>query len=165
MQKSRKLNIEIEHQAILFLFQFLSHPVVYNLLEKRWRGRFAALKSNHLKWALIRLWCLVDLFIFPFLFVILFIVHSFKNWRRKYKGVSCSFGDSTLLAANLESTAVFSRLLIQRVLFVITRFVTGHISRTIYDREIQKCKFTETLCSIFVLRKNALLASLSTNQK
>lgn len=71
--------------------KFLSHPVVYNLLDKIWRGRFVGLKSNFWKWTLLRFYCLLDVFLFPFVFVVLFAIHSINIWRRKRRELGLCF--------------------------------------------------------------------------
>ncbi|XP_015764478.1 PREDICTED: uncharacterized protein LOC107343426 [Acropora digitifera] len=67
--------------------KFLSHPVVFNLLDKTWRGRFVGLKSNFWKWSILRIYCLLDVFLFPFVFIVLFAIHSVNKWRSKTKVV------------------------------------------------------------------------------
>ncbi|KAL9984603.1 hypothetical protein ACROYT_G006916 [Oculina patagonica] len=72
--------------------KFLSHPVVYNLLEKVWRGRFAGLRSKYRwKWTLLKLYSLLDIILFPFMFVFLFGIHSINVWRRKSKDLELCF--------------------------------------------------------------------------
>lgn len=72
--------------------KFLSHPVVYNLLEKVWRGRFAGLRSRYIwKWRLLKLYSLLDIILFPFVFAILFFTHSINTWRRKSKAIELCF--------------------------------------------------------------------------
>ncbi|XP_044173143.1 uncharacterized protein LOC114958471 [Acropora millepora] len=71
--------------------KFLSHPVVFNLLDKTWRGRFVGLKSNFWKWSLLRIYCLLDVFLFPFVFTVLFAIHSVNKWRLKTKELDLCF--------------------------------------------------------------------------
>ena len=90
-----------------FLLKFLSHPVVYNLLEKVWRGRFAGLRSKYRwKWTLLKLYSLLDIVLFPFVFTFLFVTHSINVWRRKSKGLYAdpgNFGHDSIWSCNSVS--------------------------------------------------------------
>lgn len=96
---------------VYFLLKFLSHPVVYNLLEKVWRGRFAGLRSKYRwKWTLLKLYSLLDIILFPFVFAFLFVIHSINAWRRKSKGLYESptprnFGHDSIWPCNSVSRA------------------------------------------------------------
>ena len=80
-----------DKQCLTFFIKFLSHPVVYNLLEKVWRGRFAGLRlRSKWKWRLLKLYSLLDIVLFPFMFAILFFTHSINTWRRRSKGALCN---------------------------------------------------------------------------
>ena len=69
------------------LLQFISHPVVYNLLDKRWIGLFYPWKSYFWKWTLLWLWCLMEMIFFPFMFAILFVRDKTRLWMKKYQGM------------------------------------------------------------------------------
>ena len=76
---------------LFLLFQFISHPVVYNLLDKRWIGQFYAWKSFFWIWILLWLWCFLDVILFPFILAIFFVRDKAKLWIRKYQGLKHFF--------------------------------------------------------------------------
>ena len=84
------------HMFVLLLlfcrFQFLSHPVVYNLLNSRWYRSFASVRkepwTSPSRWGyfFLNLWPVLDVFLFPVVFACFFIVHFIKRLWRKTRG-------------------------------------------------------------------------------
>ncbi|XP_068711730.1 short transient receptor potential channel 2-like [Montipora foliosa] len=68
--------------------KFLSHPVIYKLLDKIWKGRFDDLEPSVWKWTLLKFYCLLDVFLFPLVFIVLFAIRSINIWRRKRRGIT-----------------------------------------------------------------------------
>ena len=80
------------HMFVLSFSQFLSHPVVYNLLNSRWYRSFASVRkepwTNPSRWGyfFLNLWPVLDVFLFPVVFACFFIVHFIKRLWRKTRG-------------------------------------------------------------------------------
>ncbi|KAL9984536.1 hypothetical protein ACROYT_G006841 [Oculina patagonica] len=71
--------------------KFISHPVVYNLLDKRWIGQFYAWKSHYWSWAFMWFWCFLEVILFPFIFAIFYVRDKARIWIRKYQDYSICF--------------------------------------------------------------------------
>ncbi|XP_068737190.1 uncharacterized protein [Montipora capricornis] len=62
--------IEMEQKKIL------AHPVLHGLMNNKWFGEFRTLKRSswlsikYWKWCLLNIWCVFDVLLFPFLFVL-----------------------------------------------------------------------------------------------
>ncbi|XP_028517639.1 uncharacterized protein LOC114575971 [Exaiptasia diaphana] len=64
-----------------------SHPVVYNLLMRRWTRAFYQLRYSsstldRFKWYLLNIWTLFDLVLFPLVFALAYVVHKIKGIAR-----------------------------------------------------------------------------------
>ena len=74
------------------LLQFFAHPVVQNLMKKKWFGTFGKMKrSSWLEvgwwtWIFLNIWCLFDIILFPFLFTLLYIKHRINRVVHRSKG-------------------------------------------------------------------------------
>ena len=74
-------------------FQFVSHPVVYNLLNSRWYRSFNAVRkqpwTSLRRWGymLLSFWTVIDIVVFPFLFAFFYILHFIYLWLRKLRGL------------------------------------------------------------------------------
>ena len=73
-------------------WQFLAHPVMYNLMRKKWFGPFGKMeRSSWLEvgrwtWLFLNIWCLFDIVLFPFLFALFYIKHRICKVTRRSKG-------------------------------------------------------------------------------
>jgi len=72
--------------------QFLAHPVIFNLMNDKWLGKFGRMKRcswlslQHWLWIFLHIWCLFDLVMFPFLFAVFYIKHRRNKNKLKEKG-------------------------------------------------------------------------------
>lgn len=72
--------------------KFLSHPVIYNLLNSRWYRSFASVRrepwTSPSRWGyfFLNLLPVLDVFLFPVVFACFFTVHLIKRLRRKTRG-------------------------------------------------------------------------------
>ena len=75
-----------------FHWQFFAHPVMYNLMRKKWFGPFGKMKRSswlevgRWKWLFLNIWCLFDIVLFPFLFTLFYIKHRINKVTRRSKG-------------------------------------------------------------------------------
>ena len=78
--------------GVLYILQFFAHPVLYNLMKKKWWGKFGEMKKyswldrRSWTWFFLNLWCLFDLVLFPVLFAVFYIKHRINNVTRVNKG-------------------------------------------------------------------------------
>ena len=74
------------------LLQFFAHPVVQNLMKKKWFGTFGKMKrSSWLEagwwtWIFLNIWCLFDIILFPLLFTLFYIKHRINRVVHRSKG-------------------------------------------------------------------------------
>ena len=74
------------------LLQFFAHPVVQNLMKKKWFGTFGKMKrSSWLEvgwwtWIFLNIWCLFDIIFFPFFFTLFYIKHRINIVVHRSKG-------------------------------------------------------------------------------
>lgn len=72
--------------------QFFAHPVMYNLMKKKWFGSFGKMKKyswlelGWWKWIVLNIWCLFDIVLFPFLFTTFSIKDYITKATRRRKG-------------------------------------------------------------------------------
>ncbi|XP_066021550.1 uncharacterized protein [Pocillopora verrucosa] len=77
--------------------KFISHPVVYNLLNSRWYQSFFHVRKESWRtpqrWGyfFLNLWTVFDIVFFPFLFAIFFVVHSIKQALRRKRETEICF--------------------------------------------------------------------------
>ncbi|XP_066021554.1 uncharacterized protein [Pocillopora verrucosa] len=79
--------------------KFISHPVVYNLLNSRWYQSFFHVRKESWprrtpqRWGyfFLNLWTVFDIVFFPFLFAIFFVVHSIKQTLRRKRETEICF--------------------------------------------------------------------------
>ena len=118
------LLFEIQRNLLFafFLWQFLAHPVMYNLMWKKWFGPFGKMKrSSWLEferwtWLFLNIWCLFDIVLFPFLFTLFYLKHRINNVTRRSKGnIFC-------LAICKDNPALFSTLFFFCSTFLSIRF-------------------------------------------
>lgn len=80
------------HMFVLLFSQFLSHPVIYDLLSLRWYRSFTSVRkepwTNLSRWGyfFLNLLPVLDVFLFPVVFACFFTVHLIKRLRRKTRG-------------------------------------------------------------------------------
>ena len=61
-------------------------------MTKKWFGTFDKMKRSswlevgRWKWLFLNIWCLFDIFMFPFLFTMFYIKHCFNKATRRSKG-------------------------------------------------------------------------------
>ena len=104
------LLFEIERNLLFasFHWQFFAHPVMYNLMRKKWFGPFGKMeRSSWLEvgrwtWLFLNIWCLFDIVFFPFLFTLFYIKHRINKVMRRSKGnifwLAICKGNSALLS-------------------------------------------------------------------
>ncbi|KAL9984404.1 hypothetical protein ACROYT_G006692 [Oculina patagonica] len=69
--------------------KFISHPVIYNLLESKWYGFFTSMRkgswtsSSYWKYLFLNFWSVFDYILFPFLLAFFFIIRQIKVRTRK----------------------------------------------------------------------------------
>ena len=88
------LLFEIKRNLLFAFFhwQFLAHPVMQDLMRKKWFGPFEKMKrSSWLEvaqwtWLFLNIWCLFDIVLFPFLFALFYIKHRINKVTRRSKG-------------------------------------------------------------------------------
>ncbi|XP_022789480.1 uncharacterized protein LOC111329136 [Stylophora pistillata] len=77
--------------------KFISHPVVYDLLNYRWYRSFYSERKKSWqeprRWGylFLNLWTVFDIIFFPFLFAVFFVVHFLKKVSRKRRGAKICF--------------------------------------------------------------------------
>ncbi|CAH3122215.1 unnamed protein product [Pocillopora meandrina] len=77
--------------------KFISHPVVYNLLNSRWYQSFFHVRKESWRkpqrWGyfFLNLWTVFDIVFFPFLFAIFFVVHLIKQALRRKRETEICF--------------------------------------------------------------------------
>ncbi|XP_066027980.1 uncharacterized protein [Pocillopora verrucosa] len=77
--------------------KFIFHPVVYNLLNSRWYRSFFHVRKESWRtpkrWGyfFLNLWTVFDIFFFPFLFAIFFVVHLVKRVLRRKRETKICF--------------------------------------------------------------------------
>ncbi|XP_058950960.2 uncharacterized protein [Pocillopora verrucosa] len=77
--------------------KFISHPVVYNLLNTTWYRSFSSTRKiswrSPGRWGyfFLNLWTVFDIVLFPFLFAIFFVVHLIKQVLRKRRETEMCF--------------------------------------------------------------------------
>ena len=59
---------------MLFVLQFFDHPVIIDFLTDRWCGGYKYRKLSRLWWFFLSVWCLFDVFLFPLIFLLTFVV-------------------------------------------------------------------------------------------
>ncbi|CAH3032231.1 unnamed protein product, partial [Porites lobata] len=71
--------------------KFFAHPVMYNLMKKKWFGSFGKMKKSSWlelgwwKWIVLNIWCLFDIVLFPFLFTTFSIKDYITKATRRSK--------------------------------------------------------------------------------
>ena len=61
-------------------------------MNNKWFGEFRTLERSSLlsiqywKWCFLNIWCLIDVLLFPVLFVLFYIIHICRNKARKKRG-------------------------------------------------------------------------------
>lgn len=61
-------------------------------MNNKWFGEFRTLKRSsslsiqYWKWCFLNIWCLIDVLLFPVLFVLFYIIHICRNKARKKRG-------------------------------------------------------------------------------
>ena len=61
-------------------------------MNNKWFGEFRTMKRSSLlsiqywKWCFLNIWCLIDVLLFPVLFVLFYIIHICRNKARKKRG-------------------------------------------------------------------------------
>ena len=102
---TRSARVELRYKSITFsninknffscvqlLSQFFAHPVVQNLMKKKWFGTFGKMKrSSWLEvgwwtWIFLNIWCLFDIILFPLLFTLFYIKHRINRVVHRSKG-------------------------------------------------------------------------------
>lgn len=82
--RDTKVNHFAEHFLLTVSFQFFTHPVIDNLKNDKWYGDLGEmwtpsyLSIRRWKWMFLDLWCLFDLVLFPFVFLVLYLIHVGK---------------------------------------------------------------------------------------
>ena len=96
----------ISSTVIIFslLSQFFAHPVIFNLMNDKWLGKFGSMKRcswlslQGWLWILLHIWCLLDLVMFPFLFALFYIKHRRNKDKLSDKGMKkYSYSESCML--------------------------------------------------------------------
>jgi len=70
----------------------LAHPVLHRLMNNKWFGEFRTLKRSsslsiqYWKWCFLNIWCVIDVLLFPVLFVLFYIIHICRNRARRKRG-------------------------------------------------------------------------------
>lgn len=70
----------------------MAHPVLYSLMNDKWFGEIGTLRRSswmsiqYWKWLFLNIWCLVDVVLFPVLFLVSYVIHICKDKARKKKG-------------------------------------------------------------------------------
>ncbi|XP_048578368.1 uncharacterized protein LOC116618328 [Nematostella vectensis] len=71
--------------------KFVSHPVIYTLLMRKWIGRFSRLRQapflsyDWLIWVLINMLIPLDMVLFPFVFAVMYLIHKILNFIKRNK--------------------------------------------------------------------------------
>ena len=82
--------------AVIFfslISQFFTHPVIFNLMNDKWLGKFGRMERcswlslQGLLWILLHIWCLFDLVMFPFLFAVFYVKHCRNKNKLEDKGM------------------------------------------------------------------------------
>uniref|UniRef100_A0A6P8IXW9 Transient receptor potential-gamma protein-like n=1 Tax=Actinia tenebrosa TaxID=6105 RepID=A0A6P8IXW9_ACTTE len=87
--KGKEFDHIAEKAVLLKQKKFLAHPVMYDLLRKRWARRFYSWQFITLfdldcfKWWFLSLWTPFDCFFFPVIFFVLFVIRKFGGLREK----------------------------------------------------------------------------------
>ncbi|CAH3165027.1 unnamed protein product, partial [Porites evermanni] len=77
--------------------KFFAHPVMYNLMKKKWFGSFRKMKKSSWlelgwwKWIVLNIWCLFDIVLFPFLFTTFSIKDYITKATRRSKEMDVVF--------------------------------------------------------------------------
>ena len=72
----RKVNVIIIIIIIIIIItlQFFDHPIILDLMTERWYGNRRYLESSRPWWLFLNFWCLFDVVLFPFSFLIAFLL-------------------------------------------------------------------------------------------
>lgn len=72
--------------------QFFAHPVINTLMSEKWHGELGMkrkqswLTKERWTWGFLNIWCLFDLVLFPFLFLVFGTYHFVRKKIRNRKG-------------------------------------------------------------------------------
>ena len=86
------INFSIASTVIIFslISQFFAHPVIFNLMNDKWLGKFGRMKRcswlslERWLWILLHIWCLFDLVMFPFVLTV-YVYYKILKLDRKNK--------------------------------------------------------------------------------
>ena len=59
---------------IFITLQFFDHPIILDLMTERWYGNRRYLESSRPWWLFLNFWCLFEVVLFPFSFLIAFLL-------------------------------------------------------------------------------------------
>ncbi|EDO38427.1 predicted protein [Nematostella vectensis] len=77
--------------------KFVSHPVIYTLLMRKWIGRFSRLRQapflsyDWLIWVLINMLIPLDMVLFPFIFAVMYLIHKILKFIKRNNGYHVLF--------------------------------------------------------------------------
>lgn len=66
--------------------------MLHRLINNKWFGEFRTLKRSswlsiqYWKWCFLNIWCLIDVLLFPVLFVLFYTIHICRDKARKKRG-------------------------------------------------------------------------------
>ncbi|KAL9984405.1 hypothetical protein ACROYT_G006693 [Oculina patagonica] len=104
--------------------KFLSHPVVYNLLNSRWYRSFTSVRkepwTSPSRWGyfFLNLWPVLDIFLFPFLFACFFVFHLIKQLWRKTRETEVCF----VVTLSKDTTEEAFTLIKRTVSYIIHKY-------------------------------------------